>query len=185
MTDARAAPVETDRLRLRGARDGDLDGIVEIQTDVTVRRHLGGPRPEAADTDDMLGTVTLSRRAADLPGHVEDSGDELELSYVFRQRAWGRGHAAEAAHAALRVAAERLSDQAVPLITQSADDASLRLAERLGFSTVSTFEQFRAAQTLAVARLEWHGLVGRPVQVRRTSGSPGWGAAAPAPPSRS
>lgn len=35
----------------------------------------------------MLGTMALNRRGPELPGHVQDGGNELELTYVFRHRA--------------------------------------------------------------------------------------------------
>lgn len=123
--------IEADRVRLRKGRDDDADGLVETQTDERVRRFLGGSRAEpevrsmvaaagaatllAADgcyvvadreSDEMLGMVTLGRRSPELPGHVQDCGRELELSYVFRAPAWGRGYATEAARALLRCAAQ-------------------------------------------------------------------------------
>lgn len=173
-----ATALVSDRLRLRKARADDLEGIVDTQTDPDIRRYLGGPRPEHAvrehiatvgiehvtanpgvyviadrDTDEMVGTLTLARRNASQPGHIDDSGGELELSYVLRRRAWGRGYATEAARTVLRAAAEELPDQPVLIITQSANSASLRLANRLGFRAVTTFEQWGAEQTLAVAAL--------------------------------
>jgi hypothetical protein len=50
-------------------------------------------------TDDLIGTVELKRRAADLPGHVTEDGEELELGYLLRPDAWGAGLAFEAATA--------------------------------------------------------------------------------------
>ena len=174
----RASSLEGPRVRLRKARDEDAEGLIETQTDERVRRYLGGPRPvdevravlegvgaatlleapgcyiaTAADSDEMLGTVTLSRRRNDVPGHLGPNGDELELSYVFRPRAWGQGYASEAARLLLRYAAGELDDQPVVIITQTANRPSLRLAERLGFSVVATFEQYDAEQALATAQL--------------------------------
>ena len=166
--------VEARRIQLRHAHDADVDGIVETQTDERVRQYLGGPRPERevrdylvaagvtavtastgsfiiADliTDDMLGTVSLSRRGNDQPGHVSDGGGELELSYILRSCAWGHGYATEAARALLRVAATELPDQPVLIVTQSANLPSLRVGERI----MATFEEFEAEQTLGVANL--------------------------------
>jgi RimJ/RimL family protein N-acetyltransferase len=152
--------------------------LVETQTDARVRRFLGGPRPEQdvralvesvgaatllspagcyivaeKESDEMLGTMLLNRRDPDLPGHVIEAGNELELTYVFRPDAWGKGYATEAARALLRCAATELPDQPVVVITQTANRASLRLAGRLGFTPVGTFEQHNAEQMLATARL--------------------------------
>jgi RimJ/RimL family protein N-acetyltransferase len=173
-----ATRIEGERVRLRKARNDDASGLIETQTDERVRRYLGGPRAErdvralvesagaatllapagcfvvaTSGTDEMLGTMVLSRRSPELPGHVQEGGNELELTYVFLPHAWGHGYALEAAEALLQCAAVELSDQPVVIITQTANRASLRLAERLGFRVVGTFEQYAAEQTLATARL--------------------------------
>ena len=173
-----ALSIEGERVRLRKARDDDADGLVETQVDERVRRFLGGPRPEhdvraavesvgaaallsdagcyvvaGKDSDDVLGTMVLDRRGPEVTGHIEEGGNELELTYVFRRHAWGKGYAVEAAHVLLRCAAAELPDQPVVIVTQTANRASRRLAERLGFDVVDTFEQWGAEQTLATARL--------------------------------
>lgn len=172
------AQITADRVRLRKAVDADRDGFIELQTDPLVRAFLGGPRPRDAvsrfldeagvasvtagpgvyviadiETDELAGTVMLSRRAAGRPGHVTAGGEELELSYVLRHDAWGAGLAFEAATAALRAAAAALDDQPVLVVTQAANDRSLRLAARLGFEPAGTFEEFGAEQLLSTARL--------------------------------
>lgn len=53
----------------------------------------------------------------------------------------------------LRAAADELPDQPVLIATQTANKRSLRLAARLGFQPVSTFEWFDAGQTLCRAAL--------------------------------
>ncbi len=170
--------IEAERVRLRNGRDDDADGLIETQIDARVRRFLGGARAEAdvraavaaagaaallsaagcyvvADRrdDDMLGMVTLGRRRPELPGHVQIRGDELELSYVFREHAWGRGYATEAARALLHCAAGQFPDQPVVIVTQAANAPALQLADGLGFTRVGTFEQFGATQVLASAPL--------------------------------
>jgi len=173
-----AAEITTDRLRLRKAHDADIDGLIELQTDPQVRAHLGGPRPRSVveqyfdangtsgiagkpgtyvvadkETDRLIGTLVLDRRSADLPGHVTEEGAELELSYLLRRGSWGAGLAFEAAAATLRVAADELPDQPVLVVTQTANERSLRLATRLGFQRTGTFEAYDTEQTLAVAAL--------------------------------
>ncbi|MEV4125272.1 GNAT family N-acetyltransferase [Nocardia sp. NPDC049707] len=170
--------ITSDRLRLRKAHDDDRAGFIELQTDPQVRAYLGGPRPPAAveqyldavgttnvtaspgvyviadkETNLLIGTLMLNRRSADQPGHLTEDGEELELTYLLRRNAWGAGLAFEAATAALRTAANELPDQPVLVITQTANHRSLKLATRLGFQTVSTFEEHGAQQTLATTRL--------------------------------
>ncbi|GAA4928402.1 GNAT family N-acetyltransferase [Nonomuraea thailandensis] len=172
-----ATEVRSERLLLRRAHAADREAIVELMTDPEVQAHLGGPRPRGdvekqfdtvmatgaprpgnfviADgaTDRLLGTLMLGRRARDLPGHVTEDGEELELGYVLRRGAWGAGYAFEAATAALRAAAGELPDQPVVLVTQTANERSLALAARLGFRPVGTFEEWGAEQTLCAADL--------------------------------
>ncbi|MQA64011.1 MAG: GNAT family N-acetyltransferase [Actinophytocola sp.] len=173
-----ATEITSDLLLLRKAHDTDRDGLIELQTDPQVRVYLGGPRARSdveqyfdavgtanttnkpgtyviADnaTDRLIGTLMLNRRSADRPGHVTEDGEELELSYLLRRSAWGAGLAFEAAAAALRAAAEELPDQPVLVVTQTANERSLRLVTRLGFQRVSTFEEHDAQQTLGVASL--------------------------------
>ncbi|WP_405677709.1 GNAT family N-acetyltransferase [Streptomyces sp. NBC_01511] len=168
----------TDRLRLRKAHDADVDGLIELQTDPQVRAHLGGPRPREVvqqyfdaygisaiagapgtyviadkESDQLLGTLVLDRRSADVPGHVTEEGGELELTYLLRHGSWGAGLAFEAATAVLRAAAGELPDQPVLAVAQTANERSLKLATRLGFRPVDTFEAFDAEQTLAAADL--------------------------------
>lgn len=170
--------IESQRLRLRKACGADREGLVEVLTDPEIRHYLGGPRPREdverffdsagaaaataapgsyviADkpTDRLLGILGLSPRAAGKPGHVRPDGEELELSYVLRRDAWGAGLAFEAATAVLRDAAAELPDQPILVITQTANERSRKLAARLGFTEVGTFEAFDAEQTLAVAQL--------------------------------
>ncbi|HEX5406128.1 MAG TPA: GNAT family N-acetyltransferase [Pseudonocardiaceae bacterium] len=174
-----AVRIATDRVLLRKAHDADRERLIELRTDPEVHAYLGGPRRRAdverrldeiggagnataapgvlviADraTDDVIGTVVLNRRAVDEPGHAVEEGGELELGYLLRRDAWGAGLAFEATTAVLRAAAAELPDQPVLLLTQTANQRSLRLADRLGFQPVSTFEQFDAEQTLCVASL--------------------------------
>ncbi|MEV0236634.1 GNAT family N-acetyltransferase [Nonomuraea sp. NPDC050786] len=173
-----ATEIASDRLLLRKAHSADREGLIELVTDPEVRAYLGGPRPRGdverhidavgaaaltsppgsfviADltTDELIGTLALDRRSAERPGHVTEDGEELELSYVLRRSAWGAGLAFEAATAVLRAAAGELPDQPVVLVTQTANQRSLRLAARLGFRQVGTFAEFGAEQALSTANL--------------------------------
>jgi RimJ/RimL family protein N-acetyltransferase len=173
-----AVQIATDRVVLRKARGADRERLIELQTDPEVWAYLGGPRArEAVElrldeigtanvtaapgafviadkvTDDLIGTLELKRSAADLPVHVTEEGQELELGYLLHPDAWGAGLAFEAATAALRAAANELPDQPVIIVTQTANERSLKLAVRLGFQPVSTFEMYDAEQTLGLASL--------------------------------
>jgi RimJ/RimL family protein N-acetyltransferase len=173
-----AVRIEADRIVLRKSLDADRDRVIELRTDPEVGAHIGGPSPREAverridevgmtnltnipglfvvadkATDAFLGTVQLLRVAADEPGHLTEGAEELELGYLLHRDAWGAGFAFEAANAVLRAPAAELPDQPVILRTRTANERSLRLAARLGFRPVRTFEWFDAEQTLCVADL--------------------------------
>ncbi|ALG13565.1 GNAT family N-acetyltransferase [Kibdelosporangium phytohabitans] len=167
--------LETERLLLRQVSGTDREGLIELFTDPEVRAHLGGPRPRPEvermldhlgtthvpgsyaiadrETNEFLGGLWLDRRPVDVPGHVTEDGNELELSYALRRSAWGKGIAYEAAAAVLRAAADEMPDQPVVVVTQTANQRSMKLVERLGFRVVRTFEQFDAQQALGTASL--------------------------------
>lgn len=163
---------------LRKARDEDRDAIIAHVTDADVRAHLGGPQEREAverdldgsgvaavtdapgayviadrDTDAFVGTISLTRRGAHHPGHLTPEGEELELAYTLRRSDWGRGIAYRAATALLRRAAADMPDEPVIVVTQSANERSLRLTRRLGFTPAMRFDEFGAEQTLTVVNL--------------------------------
>ncbi|MFI7641715.1 GNAT family N-acetyltransferase [Nonomuraea sp. NPDC049400] len=173
-----ATEIPSERLLLRKAHDADREGFIELFTDPEVQAYIGGPQPRSdveqrfdaagtanattrpgnyviADntTNRLIGLLMLARRSNDRPGHVTEDGEELELGYVLRRSAWGAGFAFEAATVALRAAADELPDQPVLAVTQTANKRSLKLAARLGFRPISTFEEFDAEQTLCMAPL--------------------------------
>lgn len=110
-----AAEIAAEHVVLRKAHESDRLGLIELQTDPLIRTYLGGPRPRSdveqyldfvgtanmmakpgsfviADktTNHLIGTLMLDRRPADQPGHLTETGGELELSYVLRHSAWAR-----------------------------------------------------------------------------------------------
>ncbi|MFC8819081.1 GNAT family N-acetyltransferase [Streptomyces rochei] len=164
------APIRTDRLVLREAEAGDRAAFIELFASAEVRTYLGGPRPRdeleravpeipgrrpglfvVALDGTMIGTITLlDRRDAERPGHIRPEAGEAELSCMFLPEAWGCGYAAEACAAALNWFADALPGEPVVLCTQTANDRSMRLAAKLGFSEVERFEEWGAEQWFGV-----------------------------------
>jgi RimJ/RimL family protein N-acetyltransferase len=156
---------------LREPVAGDRPAAVDLFSSPEVYAYLGGARPrddvERGVPDvpggrpgafvvdlggTMIGMVTLDRRDPDRPGHVREGGAEVELGYLFLPHAWGHGYAAEACAAALAWTGRALPREPVVLCTQTANLASIRLAERLGFVEVERFEEFGAEQWFGVRR---------------------------------
>jgi len=165
------APILTERLVLREAQARDRAAVIELHASPEVHTYLGGPRardelervvPEVpgqrpgffvVERDGtVIGTVALSRRDAERPGHLRPDAGELELSYLLLPAAWGRGYATEACSAVLAWLAGVLPDEPVVLCTQTANAPSVGLAARLGFTEVERFEEYGAEQWLGVWR---------------------------------
>ena len=161
------APIRTERLVLREPEASDRAALVELFTSPEVGTYIGGPRsreeleralPAApprrpglfvVDLDGrMIGIVTLDRREADW--QVRAAAGKVELGYLFLPHAWGRGYAAEACAAALDWFAGAFLGEPVVLTTQTANDRSMRLAAKLGFTEVDRFELYGAEQCFAV-----------------------------------
>lgn len=163
------APIRTERLVLREPGARDRAAFVELFASPEVGAYLGGPRsrddlergmPEVpgrrpglfvVDVDGaMIGTITFERRDAERPGHVRPDAGEAELGYMFLPEAWGYGYAAEACAAALDWFAGAFPGEPVVLCTQTANDRSMRLAAKLGFTEVERFEEYGAEQWFGV-----------------------------------
>ncbi|GAA2255022.1 GNAT family N-acetyltransferase [Streptomyces indiaensis] len=154
---------------LRESEARDRAAFIELFASSEVRTYLGGPQPrdelERAVPDlpgrrpglfvielagAMIGTIELNRRDAERPGHVRPDAGEAELGYMFLPEAWGCGYAAEACAAALGWFADALPGEPVVLCTQTANDRSMRLAAKLGFTEVQRFEEWGAEQWFGV-----------------------------------
>jgi RimJ/RimL family protein N-acetyltransferase len=163
------APIRTERLVLRESEARDRAAFIELFASSEVGTYIGGPRPRdelervvpavpgrrpglfVIDLDGvMIGMITLDRRDAERPGHVRPDAGEAELGYMFLPEAWGRGYAAEACAAALDWFADALPSEPMVLCTQTANDRSMRLAARLGFTEVERFEEYGAEQWFGV-----------------------------------
>ncbi|MFJ2833549.1 GNAT family N-acetyltransferase [Streptomyces sp. NPDC087263] len=159
------APIRAERLMLREPEARDRAAVIELFTSPEVGTYIGGPRqrdeferavPEApkrrpglflVDLDGaMIGIVTLERRDPKHPVHVRPGASEVELGYMFLPQAWGHGYAAEACAAALDWCAKALPGEPVVLTTQTANERSMRLAAKLGFTEVQRYEDWGAEQ---------------------------------------
>jgi len=115
--------LETERLVLRRFTEGDVDVLVELDSDPSVMRFITGGRvtPRSEIEDEIL--PAFLRHYARWPGwgffaaeervsatflgwfHLRpgdgDPDDEVELGYRLRKEAWGKGYATEGARPSL------------------------------------------------------------------------------------
>lgn len=154
----RAAPVlETARLTLRPFKASDVDAQAAMMGDVEVMRHIGG-RPlvredawrkllcghslwslvgygywavERREDGRMIGQVGF----ADFKRGIEPGIENIpEMGWLFAAAAGGQGYATEAVLAGLGWADEALDAGETVALIDSANSASIRVAEKTGFS---------------------------------------------------
>ena len=148
---------ETERLRLRALRPGDLDDYAALNADPELWRHRGaGLEPwdrgrswrhlaflighwelagagawaaEHRETGDFLGWVGFS---------CPEGWPGFELAGMMAKRFWGQGYAVEGARAALAYAFEVLEKDHVVSFIHPENRASIRVAEEIGESLEGT-----------------------------------------------
>jgi RimJ/RimL family protein N-acetyltransferase len=149
--------IETARLRLREAREADLEPQGTIFRMEEVVRHLGGNPHSREETwrrmlaargawemfgygywiverlEDgaYLGTVGFADYKRDMIPSIEGLP---EMGWIFAPHAQGKGYASEAVRAALAWANEALGSRELVAIIASENAPSIRLAEKCGFS---------------------------------------------------
>lgn len=148
--------IETERLLLRGWREGDVEPFLRHTNTPSVMRWLGGVRGEDKVREMLLGTFNqwqeergftfwaVERRSdRALLGFcglklADDEGTQIqglhEVGWRLREDAWGRGYAREAATASLDFAFDRAGAEQVVALTVTGNEASWRLMERLGMT---------------------------------------------------
>jgi RimJ/RimL family protein N-acetyltransferase len=140
--------LRTERLELRGWREGDLDAYAAMYADPEVTRFIGGSvgRDQAwRGLALMVGHWSLrghgqwaAERRADgcLLGRVglwqPEGWPGLELGWALARHAWGAGYATEAARAAMTWAWAHLDAPALIAVIAPDNDPSVRVARRLG-----------------------------------------------------
>jgi [ribosomal protein S5]-alanine N-acetyltransferase len=150
--------IETGRLRLRPFAERDKPAILALETSPDVRRYLGGVNgdPGLADAirDAVVGerpdAFCIADRETDRAigrCSVMDGHGEREVGYELLPDWWGRGIATEAMEALLAWAWQRGDDASLIAVTQTANEPSRRLLERLGFVLEHEFEEFDAMQS--------------------------------------
>ncbi|MET9228446.1 GNAT family N-acetyltransferase [Lentzea sp. NPDC003310] len=169
MADWPPPPIRTERLVLRESEARDRPAFVNLFASPEVGTYIGGAKSRdeversmpdlpgrrtgffvAELAGEMIGMITFDRRPPDRLGHVLPDGGEAELGYMFLPSAWGRGYAFEACSAALDWFSLEHPGEPVVLTTQTANEAALRLAQKLGFIEVERFEEFNAQQWFGV-----------------------------------
>lgn len=166
--------LETERLILRMFRPADFDACAEACADPEVMRFLGEgrtlSRAEAwRQMAVMVGHWVLrgygmfaveERATGELVGRIgfwnPEGWPDFEVGWTLRRASWGRGYATEGAAAVLRYAFTEMKRSHVISLIRVGNEASMRVAERLGERLVDRIE-LMGHDTLVyrITREEW------------------------------
>lgn len=155
--------LETERLVLRRFTHGDVDDLVDLDSDPDVMRFINGGRAttrEEIETDILPAFLDYYRRfegfgfwaaieksSGEFLGwfHLRPSEggalDEPELGYRLRKSSWGKGYATEGSRALIRKAFTDLGARRVYAETMVVNLASRRVMEKAGLRQVRIFHQ--------------------------------------------
>jgi RimJ/RimL family protein N-acetyltransferase len=166
-----AVRLETERLLLRPVALADVDDYIALQDDPEVTRFVSAlGRPEAEERLRVAERewrerghgmfAVVDRRDGRFLGRCGlrywPQFDEIEVGWVLRRDAWGRGYATEAARAILDWGFDALP---VPYITAMIDldnERSIRVADRLGLSPLRRdILADRPVTVYSIAREAW------------------------------
>jgi [ribosomal protein S5]-alanine N-acetyltransferase len=152
----------TSRCTLTTPQQQDYDDLRALYLNAQVRRYSGGPVEEQTfssalaarlnpDTnprywvirqtadDEFIGMVSLG---------LHHDGVSTEISYQLLPKWWRRGYATEAVQEVIRYAFEELKLPEIVAETQTANEASCRLLEKVGMQLQQTVERFGAEQAI-------------------------------------
>ncbi len=164
-------PIETERLLIRPFLvEEDTGPMLAVYGDPEVMRFIpGGALTGAAAVRATLekhvsrqerlgfgGWAIVERRTGDVIGDVgfgilEPTGD-VELGYTLARAYWGHGYATEAAGACLDAGLEHIAVPRIVAVVDEANEASLRVAERIGMARAGTIEVHERTHVLFTAQ---------------------------------
>jgi RimJ/RimL family protein N-acetyltransferase len=137
--------LEDDEIRLRPFTDEDVPAIVTACQDPEIPRWTRVPAPYThedarefvqASAADGASFAIVDRRSGELLGSIgaRRLEDNFRIGYWVKREARGRGVATRALRLVARFAVEELGAARVELITDPANAASQRVAEKAGFT---------------------------------------------------
>ncbi|MGE7439768.1 MULTISPECIES: GNAT family N-acetyltransferase [Kitasatospora] len=141
--------IQTDRLDLRPLGLADIDSFVDLHAEAWVTRFVDPyPRDRALARLAEVERQWTERGYGLFAAVCRDSGafigrcglnyweqfDEVEAAWTLHPTAWGRGYATEAARACVDWGFEMFGFPRITAMIRHGNTASVRGAERLGFS---------------------------------------------------
>lgn len=142
--------LQTERLCLRRLQNSDVTALIDLWCDPDVTKHLGGPRDRTKletifeenvknpfaehyslwpvvekHSNEVIGDCGL------LEKEVEGK-NEIEVIYILKTSAWGKGYATEIGHAIKEYAFEELKLGRLIALIEPENKASERVALKIG-----------------------------------------------------
>ena len=143
--------LETDRLALREATEGDAAFVLELLNERGFIENIADRGVRSLDqarayiAERIVASYEVNgfgmwltwekdtSQPVGLAGLVKRDGlDDPDIGYAFVERSWGRGFAQEAAAAVLRHARETLGIEKLAAITTPGNKASMAVLEKIG-----------------------------------------------------
>ena len=157
---------ETERCVISIFQEFDSADVLKLFSNPEVRKYLGGVRePDAIDAalkeilapeKDSFYWVVREKSTTELIGLISlnphHDGTDHELSYQLLPEWWGRGYAAEAATMIVDYALYELLLPAIVAETQSENEASCKMLEKLGMKLEKKVIRFGAEQSIYAIR---------------------------------
>jgi [ribosomal protein S5]-alanine N-acetyltransferase len=173
-------PLATGRLELRRFASPDLGPLLVVFGDPAVMRFVGSERrPLSGEALRVLMRsadghwsrhgfgllAVVERESGRVVGEaglqVLEAGPDIELGYTLAHAAWGRGYATEAARAVLQWAFSGLRLERVVAVVDPANEASLRVLDKLGMRRLGMRHCYGTQMVEAALSLgEWRALAG-------------------------
>jgi ribosomal-protein-alanine N-acetyltransferase len=154
-------PIETERLIIRAFEpESDADAMVDVYCDPEVMRFIpGGALAGVAAVRAALNSHEEAQRIRGFSSWavveratervIGDAGFEVfgptgdvELGYTLARDSWGKGYAVEAASACLAAGAANLAVPRIVAVVDAENDASMRVAERIGMKRIDAIEAY-------------------------------------------
>jgi [ribosomal protein S5]-alanine N-acetyltransferase len=164
-------PIRTERLLVRSfVGDSDSRPMTEVYCDPEVMRFIpGGPLSDIGAVRSTLENharvqqsrgfsswAVVERETGRVIGDVgfgifEPTAD-IELGYTLARDCWGRGYATEAAAACLSAGLSHLAARRIVAVVDAENEASLRVAERIGMGRIEEIDAHGRPHILFAAR---------------------------------
>jgi ribosomal-protein-alanine N-acetyltransferase len=142
--------ITTPRLVLRTAERSDLEGIHAVFSDVTAMRWWATPPHQTIEESEAWLTAMIAN-GPDHPDFIIECGGDVigkvgfwappEIGYILHPSHWGRGLASEALTAAIDHLFAHHSFDHITADVDPANDGSIRVLERTGFTKIGSAER--------------------------------------------